>query len=177
MYGEGDPYHVTNVLRVVREGKLRFRPGSGKAAFQHVYVGNVAHAHVLAMQSLLARGEAVGQAYFVTDDSPAINFLDFMEPIIEALGYSLPPKNRRIPYGVMLAVGAVMEGAAALCRPIRPFTPTLTRSSVRFVCHDHTFSGAKLQRELGYAPVYKESESLERTIAYFREVEARREST
>ena len=72
----------------------------------------------------------------------------------------------------MLAVGAVMEGVSALCRPIRPFTPTLTRSSVRFVCHDHTFNGAKARRDLGYAPIYKESESLERTIEYFRTLEA-----
>ena len=172
MYGEGDPYHVTNVLRVVREGKLSFRPGDGKAAFQHVYVGNVAHAHLLAMRSLLERGAAGGQAYFVTDDSPVINFLDFMEPIMEALGYSLPPKTRRIPYGVMLAMGAVMEAASVVCRPIRPFTPTLTRSSVRFVCHDHTFNGSKLAGDLGYAPIYKESESLARTIEYFREVES-----
>jgi cholest-5-ene-3beta,7alpha-diol 3beta-dehydrogenase len=172
MFGEGDPYHVTNVLRVVKEGKLSFRPGSGKAAFQHVYVGNVAHAHLLAVQNLLAGGEAAGEAYFITDDTPAIDFLDFMEPILEALGYSLPPRNRRMPYGVMLTVGAIMEAAAALCRPIRPFTPTLTRSSVRFVCHDHTFNGAKAARDLGYVPVYQEPESLERTIAYFRGVEA-----
>jgi nucleoside-diphosphate-sugar epimerase len=173
MFGEGDPYHVTNVLRVVREGKLPFRPGSGKASFQHVYVGNVAHAHVLAMLSLLdPESPAGGQAYFVTDDAPAINFLDFMEPIVEALGYSLPPRSRRIPYPVMLAVGAVMEGAAALCRPIRPFTPTLTRSSVRFVCHDHTFNGDKAARDLGYVPIYKQPEALERTIEYFRSLAA-----
>jgi nucleoside-diphosphate-sugar epimerase len=72
----------------------------------------------------------------------------------------------------MLAVGAVMEGAAALCRPIRPFTPTLTRSSVRFVCHDHTFNGDKAARDLGYVPIYKQPEALERTIEYFRSLAA-----
>ncbi len=173
MFGEGDPYHVANVLKVVREGSLPFRPGNGRAAFQHVYVGNVAHAHVLAMRRLLEPGSPVaGEAYFVTDDTPAVNFLDFMEPILEALGHRLPPKSRRVPYPVMYALGAAAEGAAALCRPFYRFTPTLTRSSMRFVCHDHTFRGDKARKQLGYAPVYSEAESLERTIAWFRGAEA-----
>ena len=176
MFGEGDPYHVANVLRIVKAGSLPVRPGSGRARFQHVYVGNVAHAHVLAVRDLLAaEPRAAGQSYFVTDDCPASNFFEFMEPILEALGYALPPRSRRMPYPVMLALGATMEGVATLCSPFVSFSPTLTRSSVRFVCHDHTFDGSKLRRELGYEPVYKESESIERSIAYFRELESRGE--
>jgi nucleoside-diphosphate-sugar epimerase len=168
MFGEGDPYHVANVLRVVGSGRMPFRIGDGRAAFQHVYVGNVAHAHVLALQQVLEPGTAIaGQSYFITDDSPAANFFDFMEPILERLGHSLPPKSRSVPYPVMFALAAGVEGAAALARPFRRFTPTLTRSSVRFVCHDHTFVGDKARRDLGYEPVYSEAEAIERTIAYF----------
>jgi nucleoside-diphosphate-sugar epimerase len=170
MFGEADPYHVANVLRVVRDGGLPFRVGDGSAAFQHVYVGNVAHAHVLALRMLLQPDSGVaGQSYFITDDSPAINFFDFMEPIVSELGYSLPPKSRSLPYPVMLGLGAVIEAAAAVARPFRRFTPTLTRSSVRFVCHDHTFVGDKARRDLGYAPIYSEADAIKRTIAYFRE--------
>ncbi len=176
MYGEGDPYHVANVLRIVKEGSLPFRPGDGSARFEHVYVGNVAHAHVLAMQHLLdptlPPGEAVdGEAWFITDDTPAVNFFDFMDPILEALGYALPPRSRRMPYGVMLALGAGVEAFAFLARPFARIQPTLTRSSVRFVCHTHTFDGSKARRQLGYAPLYKEPEALERTIAWWREQE------
>lgn len=171
MYGEGDPYHVANVLRVVRAGRLPFRPGSGRAAFQHVYVGNVAHCHALALRRLLEDPSAVGgKAYFVTDDTPAVDFLEFMEQILEPLGYALPPRTRRVPYPIMLALGALAETAALACRPFFRFTPTLTRSSVRFVCHTHTFSGERARRELGYAPVYSESEAIARTIEYFRGV-------
>jgi len=168
MFGEGDPYHVANVLRIVREGSLPFRPGNGKARFQHVYVGNVARAHVLAMHRLLDSDSPVGgQAYFVTDDTPAINFFDFMEPILERLGERLPPRSRSIPYPVMFSLGAAMEAAAVLCRPFFRFSPTLTRSSVRFVCHDHTFRGDKARRDLGYDPIYGETEAIERTAEYF----------
>lgn len=170
MFGEADPYHVANVLRVVRDGGLPFRVGDGSAAFQHVYVGNVAHAHVLALRQLLEPAAAVaGQSYFITDDSPAVNFFDFMDPIVTALGYSLPPKTRSVPYPVMLALGAAAEAAAAALRPIRRFTPTLTRSSVRFICHDHTFVGDKARRDFGYVPIYSEADAIKRTIAYFRE--------
>jgi nucleoside-diphosphate-sugar epimerase len=174
MYGEGDPYHVENVLRIVQAGKLPFRPGSGRARFQHVYVGNVAHAHVLAMQRLLAPDASVaGEAFFLTDDTPPSNFLVFMEPILEALGERLPPRSRRVPYAVMLALGAAAEAAAFVSRPFFRFQPTLTRSSVRFVCHDHTFDGSKARHRLGYTPRYSEAEAIERTIAYFRERESR----
>jgi nucleoside-diphosphate-sugar epimerase len=169
MFGEGDPYHVANVLRVVEAGNLPFRIGDGRAAFQHVYVGNVAHAHVLAMRALLEPDSPVGgEVYFITDDTPAVNFFDFMEPILNQLGYRLPPKSRSIPYPVMIAIGALLEGIAFACRPVFQFVPTLTRSSVRFVGHDHTFVGEKARRHFDYEPIYSEAEAIERTVDWFR---------
>ncbi len=170
MFGERDPYHVANVLRVVKAGNLPFRIGSGRAAFQHVYVGNVAHAHVLAMRALLDPASPLGgEVYFITDDTPAVNFFDFMEPILNQLGHELPPKSRSIPYPVMWSIGALLEGVAFACRPVFRFTPTLTRSSVRFIGHDHTFVGAKASRDFGYAPIYPEPEAIQRTVVWFRE--------
>ncbi len=169
MYGEGDPYHVANVLRVVKAGNLPVRIGDGSAAFQHVYVGNVAHAHVLALRALLDPASPVGGGvYFCTDDTPAVNFLDFMEPILNELGYALPPRSRYIPYPVAWSIGALLEGVAFACRPFFRFVPTLTRSSVRFIGHDHTFRGDKARRDFGYAPIYPEAEAIKRTVEWFR---------
>lgn len=174
MFGERDPYHLANVLRLVKAGKLPMRLGDGSARFQHVYVGNVAHLHVLALHDLLSeRPTSAGQAYFATDDAEAVDFLDHLEPIITALGHSLP--TRRLPEPVAMAVGAAMEGIAALSARIPgipSFTPTLTRSSVRFVCHDHTFDGSKARRDLGYAPKYTPEQAIDRTIDWWRQHEA-----
>ena len=74
---------------------------------------------------------------------------------------------RRVPASLMLGLGALLEATAAVCAPFFRFTPTLTRSSVRFVCHDHTFVGDAARRDLGYAPIYAHAEAIERTIAYF----------
>ena len=183
IFGEGDPYHVANVLDVLENGGLPFRIGDGSARFQHVYVGNVAHAHALAARALLAPGSPLpGEAYFLTDDCEAVNFLDFMEPIVEALGHRLPPRSRRMPYSVLFGIGALMEAAAwgvrglsrlapdgSRFREKAAFAPVLTRSSVRFLCHDHVFDGSKARRDLDYKPIYGEAEALERTIAWFRE--------
>jgi nucleoside-diphosphate-sugar epimerase len=168
MYGEADPYHVSNVLRMAQAGKLTARMGNGTAVFQHVYVGNVAHGHLLALASLLSRAHtAAGEIYLLTD-TPAINFFDFMQPIIEGLGQPFPPRSRSIPYPVAFALGAMIEWGARLLRPVIALHPVMTQSSVRIVCQDFSFSSRKAARELGYRPVYSEEESLARTIEWFR---------
>lgn len=170
IFGERDPYHLGNVLRLLRQGKLPMRLGDGSARFQHVYVGNVAHAHVLALHDLLSDDpNAAGEAYFVTD-TEAADFLDHLEPIVTALGHQLP--RRRLPEGAAMVIALGMEGLAAVSEriPLVPtFTPTLTRSTVRFVCHDHTFDGSKAVRDLGYAPKYAPDDAIERTVAWWRE--------
>jgi nucleoside-diphosphate-sugar epimerase len=167
MYGEADPYHVSSVLRMLQAGRLTARLGDGRAAFQHVYVGNVAHAHTLAAAQLLEPQSPIpGEIYLVTD-FPALNFFDFMAPLVSRLGYAMPPRSRSIPYPIAFAVGAALELAAKLCRPLFAFQPPLTRSSVRVVCQDLRFVGDKAARDLGYRPLYSEAESLERTVAWF----------
>jgi len=167
MWGERDPYHVSNLLRMAQAGKLLFRMGSGRARFQHLYVGNAAHAHLLAARSLLAGGPAGGQVYFVTDFAAA-NFFDYYAPILAALGHPLPPAWRTIPYPVMLGLAGALEMVAWASQPVTRFAPTVNRFAVKQVCQDFTFSGAKLASDLDYQPVYPEAEAFERTIEDFR---------
>jgi len=117
----------------------------------------------------IRRKSVCGQAFFITDDTPALNFLEFMEPIVEGVGLSLPPRNRRVPYPVMWIAAVASELWALVGKPFGVPPPVLTRSSVRFICRTHTFDGSKARRCLGYAPKYGWDESLERTIAWWRE--------
>lgn len=169
MFGEGDPYHVSSFLKMAQSGRLAFRVGNGRALFQHVYVGNVAHAHVLAAKSLLeSRSTAAGNVYFATDFE-AKNFFDYMEPILNGIGYRMPPRSRSIPMPLMYALGLLCEGASWLCRPFFHLKPLISRTSVTMVCRDLTFTSGKACRDLGYAPLYTEEEAITRTISYFRE--------
>jgi nucleoside-diphosphate-sugar epimerase len=169
MYGEEDPYHVSNILRVVREGKLVARMGTSKTVFQHAYVGNVAHAHLLALRSLSEQGPvAAGQVYILTDH-PAVNFFEFIEPLVNAMGHRVPPRWRTVPFPLAYAGGAVLELVHAAFGRFLRNPPALTRSSANMVCKDLSFDGSKARRDLGYEPVYSEAEALDRTIAFFRE--------
>ncbi len=168
IYGEADPYHISETLKLLQKKKLPFRVGNGKAIFQHVYVGNVAHGHILAAKKLLEPGSPVpGQAYLITDD-PALNFFDFFDPIMTELGYPLPPKNRSIPYSIMMVIGALLEFTAFICKPFYKFQPAVTRISVSMICKDFTMNGDKAVRDLDYNPVYSEEEARKRTVAYFK---------
>jgi hypothetical protein len=68
----------------------------------------------------------------------------------------------------MLGLAGALELVAWASQPLVRFAPTVNRFAVKQVCQDFTFSGAKLARELGYAPVYTEAEAFDRTIADFR---------
>jgi nucleoside-diphosphate-sugar epimerase len=169
MYGEADPYHVSEFARVLEARGLPFRIGSGRAVFQHVYVGNVAHAHLLAARALCSPEPAAGgRVYFVTDH-PARNFFEFMEPIAEGLGFAMPARSRRLPFPLVYAAGALVEATSRLLRPLWSFTPTLTRTSVRMVCEDFEIASDRAARDLGYAPLFSEEEGVARTVAWFRE--------
>jgi nucleoside-diphosphate-sugar epimerase len=168
MYGERDPYHLGNVLGAARAGRLVFRVGDGKAVFEHVYVGNVAHAHAVAAFAL-ALDEApriAGRAYFVTDQR-ARNFFDFMAPFVEAMGHRMP--SRALPTRVAWTLGLLAEAGAKAVGIVRPMRPKLTRSSVRILTTWQSMDGRRLREDLGWAPRYTEEEAFERSVRWFRE--------
>ncbi|MFH2010385.1 MAG: NAD-dependent epimerase/dehydratase family protein [bacterium] len=167
IWGEADPFHVSELLRMAQRGPL-LRIGDGRARCQHVYVHNVAHAHLLGARALLGRNEAAcGQAYFVTDAPPA-NFFDYLEPVISGTGHRMQPWGLAIPRAWMFALGAVLDGLVSLLRPFRRFTLPVSRFAVTYVTQDFTFSGERARRELGYHPVFGEAEAYERTTRWFR---------
>lgn len=168
IWGEGDPYHVSALVAAARRGAL-VRLGDGSAQCQHVYVHNVAHAHVIAARSLLSEPPAAaGRAYFVTD-APAANFFDYLEPVVTGAGGRVLPRWLSVPRAVAYGLGALMDGLAWAARPVVTFTPQLSRFAVTYICQDFTFSGECARRELGYEPVYSEAESFDRTTRWFRD--------
>ena len=165
IWGEGDPYHAASLIELARLGPV-IRIGDGSSRCQHVYVGNVAHAHVVAARALLdGRAGVGGEAFFVTD-FPARNFFDYMEPIVLGAGGQMVPWALSLPRSLMYGVGVAAETAARWLRPIHRFSPTLSRFAVDFVCQDFTVSGKKAEDVLGYAPIYSEVEAFERTVEH-----------
>ena len=167
IYGEGDPYHIGNLIRMARKG-FYVRLGNGTARCQHVYVGNVAHAHLLAAATLLeGNGDASGQAYFITD-GPGTNFFSFFDAFVEGAGFRIWPRNFWLPRRIAYVLGTISEWMAAMVRPFRKYTPKLSRFAVTYTCTDYTFRSDKAHKELGFRPIYSAGEAYERTVAYFR---------
>lgn len=158
IYGPGDRHRMPAILREAQRGRM-VRLGDGRAKFNHVYVGNTAHAHVLAAEALTLDSPAAGQCYFITD-YPATNFYDFFIPYLQALGYST--NMRRMPYALARALAAFSETfARSGGKP-----PLLTRYVVASTCKDFSFTHAKAARDFGYAPIVSFEQAQAETIAW-----------
>ena len=167
IYGEGDPFHIGSLIRMARGG-FYVRLGNGSSLSQHVYVGNMAWAHVLASKALLEGNPAVaGQPYFITDGPPA-NFFTFFDRIVEGAGYTIRPKNIWIPRGLAYFMGMISEGIALMARPFKNYAPKFSRFAVIYTCSDFTFTAEKALLDFGYVPRYSPAEAFVRTVDFYR---------
>lgn len=167
IYGEGDPYHIGSLIQMAKGG-FYVRLGNGKSLCQHVYAGNVAHAHIGAAAALLGGESGVdGQAYFITD-GPGTNFFTFFDRFVEGAGYRIWPKNLWLPRWLAYSIGCVSEAVAFLWRPVKKHSPKMSRFAVSYTCTDYTFNSDKAQRAFGFSPKYSTQEAFSRTVASFR---------
>ena len=117
--------HLAHGAAGRRLGGLPFRVGDGSAAFQHVYVGNVAHAHVLALRQLLEsaagrrRAELFHHRRFAGRQFLRLHGSDHHWRWV----IRCRPRSRSVPYPVMFALGAVVEAAAAFAPPASSLHP------------------------------------------------------
>lgn len=170
IYGEGDPYHLDALFNMARTG-FYVRIGDGTARSQHVYVGNMAHAHVLAAYALLAGNERIGgNAYFITD-GPSENFFSFFDRIVFGAGYQVWPRNLWLPRRLAYSLGAVSEFGALLIRPFRHYNPQLSRFAVNYTCSTFTFSAEKARQDFGFYPKYSQEEAIARTAGFYKKRE------
>jgi nucleoside-diphosphate-sugar epimerase len=167
IYGEGDPYHIGSLINMAKGG-FYVRLGNGHSRCQHVYVGNMAHAHVLASAALLEGNIKVeGQAYFLTDGPPS-NFFTFFDRFVLAAGYRIWPKNVWLPRWFAYGLGWISESIAFLLRPIKKYYPKMSRFAVTYTCTDYTFTAEKARKDFGFVPKYGGPEAFERTVDFFR---------
>lgn len=167
IYGENDPYHIDSLIDMAKSG-FYVRLGDGKSKCQHVYVGNMAHAHVLATAALWNGNQKVnGEVYFITDGK-ASNFFKFFDRVVVGAGYRLFPKNLWLPKGLAFTIGTISEIIAILWRPIKKYNPKFSRFAVTYTCTDFTFNSEKAKADLDFQPKYNLEESLERTVSFYK---------
>lgn len=167
IYGEADPYHIDALIDMAKTG-FYVRLGNGESKCQHVYVGNMAHAHVLAASALWSgNAKIAGQIYFITDGE-GTNFFKFFDQVVLGAGYKIFPKNLWLPRWLAYAIGSISEFIAVLIRPIHHYNPKFSRFAVIYTCTDFTFSAKKAKSDFDFLPKYNDEEALERTSLYYR---------
>ena len=167
IYGPGDPFHIDSLVNMAKGG-FYVRLGDGTSRSQHVYVGNMAWAHILAAKALVEEKKAVaGQAYFITDGPPD-NFFRFFDRIVEGAGYRIWPKNIWIPREIAYAMGMASEGIALLVSPVKKYVPKFSRFAVVYTCSDFTFTASKANRDFGFEPKYPAEEAYRLTVDHYR---------
>lgn len=156
---------------------LRLQLGANDNLFDFTYVGNVAHAHMLAAEALLATRARTaddarvapldfervdGHAFNVTNDAP-LYFWDMAHGLWALTDrYVLPRDVIVLPETALTVVGAALEKVYALFGK----RPRLTRREVRYSCMTRYYSCEKAKRRLGYRPVVSVDEGVRRAAAY-----------
>jgi len=166
VYGEADPYHIDALIDMAKSG-FYVRLGNGTSKCQHVYVGNMAHAHVLAANALWTGNKKVEkEIYFITDGKGS-NFFKFFDQVVEGAGYNIFPKNAWIPKKLAYTIGSISESIAVLLRPIKRYNPKFSRFAVTYTCTDFTYSSKKANQDFNFQPKYSNEEALQKTINFY----------
>ena len=166
VYGEADPYHIDSLIAMAKSG-FYIRLGNGTSKCQHVYVGNMAYAHVLAANALWTGNKKVEkEVYFITDGKGS-NFFKFFDQVVEGAGYKIFPKKAWIPKKLAYSIGSISEGIAVLMRPIKHYNPKFSRFAVTYTCTDFTYSSKKAFEHFNFQPKYSTAEALQKTINFY----------
>ena len=171
IYGEADPYHIDALVDMAKKG-VYVRLGNGDSKCQHVYVGNMAYAHVLAASQLWKGNSALNREIYFITDGPSSNFFKFFDPIILGAGYKPFPENIWLPFWLAYGIGALSEFLAFIVRPFKQYNPKFSRFAVLYTCTDFTFSSIKALNDFNFQPKYTLEEALKRTISYYKKDKA-----
>lgn len=163
IFGEGDNQLIPSIHACIAKGETRYRLGDGRNLWDVTYVGNVADAHILAIENLLSTHAcrqdgathlrnggigaetAAGETFFIQNNEP-ISFREFSLAVWKEFGHYPPAWEIHIPEGLGWTLGLLAE---ALTR-ISGTPTTLSRGSVMDACAMRYASGDKAQRVLGY---------------------------
>ncbi|KAK9450105.1 3-beta hydroxysteroid dehydrogenase/isomerase family-domain-containing protein [Limtongia smithiae] len=148
LFGPGDRQLVPGMLDVLKTNGTLFQLGNNENLFDFTYIGNVAHAHVLAAQKLLDDSvtNVAGEAFFITNNTP-VYFFTMPRTIWAHRGY-VPKFIIPMPRGLGMTLASLAEVYGKLSgRPV-----LFTRFRVAFTCANRYFNINKAISRLGYQP-------------------------
>ncbi|GAB7365920.1 hypothetical protein MBLNU230_g7248t1 [Neophaeotheca triangularis] len=175
MFGPGDVQLLPPGLSAYYKGQTKFQIGNNENLFDFTEITNVAHAHHLALAALIATHEREssgsgppldnervdGEAFLITNDSP-VYFFDFARLCWAAAGDKTDPAQVWVlSRDVAMFIGFLMEWIFWLFRMGKP---NLTMQQAQYTCMTRYFKIDKAKRRLGYRPVVKLEDGINRGV-------------
>ncbi|KAG6052929.1 hypothetical protein E4U17_005218 [Claviceps sp. LM77 group G4] len=184
IFGEGDVQTLAGFLKAYRTGKTNIQLGDNTNIFDFTYVGNVAHAHLLAAQALLVTARAStapldhekvdGEVFIITNDSPCY-FWDFARAVWKAAGHEWPQnKNGKGEGNGLQGVWTLSKGMSLVLGSLSGFAfglvgkpPTFTRVRAVMATMTRYYNITKAKSVLGYEPLWTLQEGVDRGVGWF----------
>lgn len=150
----GESNSVSRLIQMFSQGKWRFIPGNGTSEGNYVYIDDVVHGHLLAMQKGVS-----GQRYILGGDN--ISYNDFFNLLRKLTRQN--HKLIKIPVKVLLG-WAQIEILRANMTGMRPM---IVPAFVEKLTHNWNLTSEKAIRDLGYR--YTDLETgLSKTLQWIR---------
>lgn len=158
IYGPRDVASFGRFAQMIEAGSM-VMIGSGANHVPLVYVRDAARGVIQAARADSARGGT----YLLVNDEP-VTQREYLHAIAQAL--EVPPPERRIPYRLALATGAVAETATRWAHRRQP--PPITRYGIQLLGGENRFRVARARRDLGFAPQVPMVEGVREAVAWYR---------
>jgi nucleoside-diphosphate-sugar epimerase len=163
IFGPWDSTLLPRLLRVARQTRLPLLHG-GTALVDLTYVDNVVDAVLLALSADIER------ATLNISNGEPMPVIALFQALAVAFGFE--PRFRKVPYYLLAAIAALLEGIATL----RPrWEPPITRYSAGLLAFSQTLDLTQARETLGYSPRVPFAEGLQRTAAWFAQQPGRRQ--
>ncbi|KAK9465633.1 3-beta hydroxysteroid dehydrogenase/isomerase family-domain-containing protein [Lipomyces arxii] len=173
LFGPGDRQLVPGMLAVLKTNGTLFQLGDNWNLFDFTYIGNVAHAHVLAAQKLLDESvtNVAGEAFFITNNSP-VYFFTMPRTIWAHKGY-VAKYTIRMPRELGMTLAFLSE----IFSKLRGREALFTRFRVAFTCANRYFNIKKAISRLDYSPIVGLEDGVIKTLQWIDEEEAEKEKS
>lgn len=176
LFGEGDVTATPLMIANARTGRARFQIGDGTNLFDLTYIGNFAHAHVLAADALLRESDGRsdrdgplkvnGEAFIITNDEHW-RFWDFVRAIAAEAGHPVPKDKVVLIPTVVYYVFAVIAEWVVWALSLGKKESTINRRMVKYLTMIRTFDISKAKERLGYRPQVGMEEGIKRAVQYY----------
>jgi nucleoside-diphosphate-sugar epimerase len=160
VYGPRDRMVLPRLAGRLKEGSVIYI-ARGKYALNTTFVGNIADAILLAIDS----PNAVGEIFNITDGE-FVSKRKFFETVADGLGLKRPRGFPPVP--VWLARMMANWREAKFRRENRPNPPRITQAQLKFAGLNLDFSIAKARTKLGYTPRVLFDEGMKQATDWYK---------